>query len=202
MDDSDVEIRREVHIGELRWPGSAIASGADGDAHNRLYKDMRGYSRDEAGEVLEIEEALLRNEREREKLEERLFEMAPTMVPLDCGVVSTVLALSAAGCVPITSCSGGQGHSEPGPVVVFRARPALVRHLLEAAEESECGLVNADDGMLAVYAVSIDRMLGFARSLIGPHRSIRKARSRSSVSNTRSSSGARDQLPLWNANMS
>jgi len=55
---------------------------------------------------------------------------------LDPGVASTVVALAALGCPPLTSCSGGPGHREEHPLVVFWCPHELFEDVFRAAQAS------------------------------------------------------------------
>jgi hypothetical protein len=101
-------------------------------------------------------------------------ELEEALYGLDLGMASVVLALSAAGCIPFASCNGGPGHHEQLPLVVCWARPQRVLDLLEVADEVGCGLVNADERAVLVYADDVLKMLAFARILIGRRNRLRK----------------------------
>lgn len=102
-------------------------------------------------------------------ISDELYEDPEDLWGLDIGVASTVIALSAAGRIPCTSCNGGcfgDGHHEGYPLVLFCTMPAGVPYLLEAAEEAKVGLVNEDSGAMLVNADDISRMMLFASALI------------------------------------
>jgi len=175
----DVLIERAVDTAALTWPVREIASGSDGESFNRAYVDLRGASWKEVKQVLALEEAILQRlaaESGGERDNEITDDESERLFYLDVGVASAALALSAARCVPITSCCGGEGHTEAYPLVVFRCRRERVPDLLEAAEEAGCGIVNADCGMLMVYAGDVDQMLGFARGLMARRNALRRLR--------------------------
>lgn len=204
-DDAVVEIRRQVDMSELSWPArDRDLTDDSGVGCNRLYIDLRRMPWSEARRVLEIEEDQLLHEdeiaasgdvagdkpeqgvRQRStnndtdvdndddnEVDDELYEK---LYGLDLGVASVVLALSAAGCVPFASCNGGPGHHELYPVVVCWARPQRVLDLLEIADEVGCGLENADDGAVLVYADDVLKMLAFARVLIGRRKGLRNLR--------------------------
>jgi len=165
-----------VDVLALMWPSREIASGEDGECINRSYMDLRGCSWREVQETISQEERILeRLERGGDAAEDGLTdEEAAELFYLDLGVASAVLALSAAYCVPLTSCNGETGHPEEFPLVIFRSRPARVPDLLEAAEEAGCGLINVDGGRLMVYAERVRQMIGFARALLARRNTLRK----------------------------
>jgi hypothetical protein len=90
-----------------------------------------------------------------EIITEELYENESWLFGLDIGVASTVIALSAARCVPFSSCNGGAyggSHHEFHLVVAFYARPntsncysdALRRPMLEwrtAPMEPSCSML-------------------------------------------------------------
>ena len=164
----EVVILRQVDLDVLRWPEDWEVDDY-GSSGNRLYQDMRGFSWDDAASALNLEETVLRSHAwdltaaQEGLADEDLFW---TLWDLDIGVASTVLALSAAGCAPTTSCRGGSGHAQPFPVVKFFCSPAGVPDIMAVASEAECGLVVEADGSLVAYSASICGLLRFARALI------------------------------------
>ncbi len=175
--DEKVEIERQVDLGALEWPArDSLVS--ESESYHRAYQDMRRFSWKDAQEVLKIEEAILQrlgDAVDHEDINDRISdEEWEDLYSLDLGVASTVLALSAARCIPITSCNGGPGHLEGHPLTAFYCRPGRVPDLLEATAEAGCGLTNTWGGMLMVYANSVRDMVSFARALIARRRYLRK----------------------------
>ena len=174
-------IRRRVDPLSLTWPAASLSQP---EYWNRLYIDMRGYSWKYAREILEFEEGVLAQnswnvDAAQESLED--CESLERLCGLDIGVASTVFALSAAKCAPISSCNGAPGHGEYYPIVVFFSRLPRIADLLESASEAGCGLENSDDGTLVVYAETVKGLLDFARELIARRKtlkSLRKTRKR------------------------
>ena len=80
---------------------------------------------------------------------------------VDFGVGAAVVALSALGCVPVTSCRGptlgAQKHSQPAPMVVFYARRIKVPALMRAVEAADCQIVN-NGAKLEIYADDVRKM--------------------------------------------
>jgi hypothetical protein len=186
MDDGDlVEIVRNIHLGSLRWPNRASEAG---EAHNRLYTDFRGFSWKDTTSVLQQEEAIVNRIAQTVSspvggADDRDFDNEVTEEEWedwgqDIGVASVVIALSAARCLPMTSCNGGKGHLEAHPLVVFWCRSVHIPHLMRSAEEADCGLVNSTDGTLMVYANKVHNMLAFARCLINRKSTFRNLRFR------------------------
>lgn len=85
-----------------------------------------------------------------------------SIVPMvDFGVGAAVVALSALGCVPVTSCRGptlgAQKHSQPAPMVVFYARSIRVPALMQVVESADCQIVN-NGAKLEIYADDVRKM--------------------------------------------
>ena len=168
-----IEIVRQIDVKKLSWParGEAMDEGTLGG--NRAYMDLRGASWADARQTSEDETQLIARlenaddpEAEYEAIEEKIFE---SFYPLDLGLASTILALSAAKCIPFSSCNagafGGQ-HAEHYPVVAFYARPAVAELILTCAEEIGVGLNMTDTGALITYADDIRSMRAFGAKLI------------------------------------
>jgi hypothetical protein len=88
---------------------------------------------------------------------------------LDFGVAAAVLALSALGCVPVTSCRGmtlgRRQHEHPAPTVSFYARRLHVPTLLAAVEAA--GIYVANNGAkVEAYCEDVRKMGQFARLLL------------------------------------
>jgi hypothetical protein len=86
----------------------------------------------------------------------------------DVGVNAAVVAISAAGGTPISSCNGGwfgEDHSSSVPHVLFSIEPQAVDLIREAAEAADCGLVN--NGRHAeLYVDKLPKLLAFARDVL------------------------------------
>jgi hypothetical protein len=172
----DVEIVREIDLDRLGWPERGSAQGDSGLAGNREYFDLRRRSWSEARRTYELESSFIErieassdSSSELDAISEELYEDDVGLYGLDIGVASTVIALSAAGCVPGASCNGGafgDHHHEIHPLVVFFARSQMAPLLLSLAEKSEVGLSPTFDGALLVFADDIRRMRKFADILI------------------------------------
>ena len=106
---------------------------------------------------------------EYDLIEDELYDDPEGIYGLDIGVASTVVALSAARCIPFSSCNGGAfggSHHEFHPVVAFFSRRQTAPLLLECAEETNSGLVSENTGNLVVYADDIRNIRAFACALI------------------------------------
>ncbi len=178
-------------LGELlEWPADA---GQDGEVGNRQYRDLRSCSWDEAESALALEERALRKgspfttlapflidegeyDPDDDDDELALLEAEEPWHCLDVGVAAAVMALSAADCLPGTSCNGQPGHAEVHPLVVFRSVPERISVLLACAKEAKCGLINNENwpGTLILYADEIGPMVAFARHLLARRDSLPK----------------------------
>lgn len=171
-----IKIERIVDVELLAWPEPDMCEDDCNLDCNRDYRDMRGASWTDATRVLALEESLLERLKTADDLaaaldsiSDELYEDDEGLWGLDIGVASAVIALSAAGCIPSTSCNGGcfgDHHHESYPLVSFYAKPAWVPNLLAAAEEAKIGLINEDSGSILVYASNISSMMLFAINLI------------------------------------
>ncbi|MDP9053917.1 MAG: hypothetical protein M3N93_06390 [Acidobacteriota bacterium] len=169
----DIDIQRGVDAGKLGWPTKDETGPDSGFGCNRAYDDLTGRSWADAQTVFELERDLMSGiESEYESLDEEsreteLLEAEMYLDGLDLGVAATVIALSAAGCVPFSSCNAGAfggDHQERYPLVAFYAPSNAVDLLLSAAAEAEIGLDGGD--YLIAYADDIRKLSAFAWALI------------------------------------
>ena len=172
----DVQVKREVAPALTSWPNPDEVEDGRCPGGNRDYADLRGLSWEEARSVMELEaEYIQRIEQASEPSETELFEEEEIaeIMGLDIGVASTVVALSAAGFIPCTSCNAGAfggRHHETYPVVAFYAQPQSVPLLMQCAEESEVGLDNdqgwsSEDLPIVVFTDDIRKMVAFSEVL-------------------------------------
>lgn len=172
----ELSIERCVDAQRLYWPSRGEAGHDSALGCNREYFDVRGFSWKEAQRVFALETELIDRIEKAEDanatyddIENEMYDDPDGLGGLDIGVASTVVALSAARCVPASSCNGGAyggNHYEAHPVVAFCARDQAVPLLLECAEATGVGLVSESNGYLVVYADDIRAMRGFAAKLI------------------------------------
>jgi hypothetical protein len=172
----DVVTERNVGAGGLRWPEGDEADDDRGLGCNREYCDLRDLEWIDAEEVFASESELISRietaedpERAYEDIDEESYEEPERLMGLDIGVASLVVALSAAGCVPFSSCNAGAfggSHREWHPVVVFCARKAAIGPLLECAERAGAGLIRDESGHLIAYANDIRKMRLFTRAVM------------------------------------
>ena len=117
----DVEIVRRLVEERLSWPARREAADESNLGCNRAYMDLRRASWTEAKDAYDRENELIARleasddpEQEYYAIEDITYE-DETLYSLDLGMASTVLALSAAGCVPFSSCNAaafGGHHAE------------------------------------------------------------------------------------------
>jgi hypothetical protein len=182
----NVKVIRDVTSRSTSWPDDQDDSEL---GCNREYTDLSHLSWSEAVRVHRLEgELIARIEQaadpgtEYEKIAEAQCEEIPEMYGLDLGVASSVVALSAARCLPFASCNAGAfggRHQERYPLVAYFARPRILSLLLGCAVLADIGLTIGEGGEIVAYAVDIRHMRAFAGALIsrrGDFRSIRTSR--------------------------
>lgn len=172
----EIELSRQVRITELGWPERGEAGNEKGLGCNRAYTDLRRLSWTEARKVLADEAQLIARiekaddcEAEYSMIEEEYDETEPDLFGLDIGVASTVVALSAARCVPFSSCSAGAfggNHHEAYPLVAFYAKPETANLLLTIANEVHIGIQNGEYGCLVVFSDDIRKFPAFAEAVM------------------------------------
>lgn len=166
--------RRDIDVRQLGWLDGRRAGTRRNFPANLDYVDLRGLTLAQLDMVLAEEQrgyALLETagfapgtiadvDRER--------SLSPVVPILDFGIASTVVGLSALGCVPVMSCRGRSlgpdAHMYPAPMATFYARRRVVPTLLAAVAEAGINIVNSD-GKLEVYSEDLRRMHAFGRAL-------------------------------------
>lgn len=179
----DIHIRQEIDCNKLYWPIDEDCEEESGLGMNRDYFDLRGLSFDDVAPLIESEKKFAIRAAECEdydEIEEELYENTnyyyhECFFGLDPGVASSVVALSAFGCIPFTSCNAGAfggNHPETIPLVGFFARPEHIPQLLEAARECQVGLVNdrSDAGAVVLFAENVAALQTFASYVATRHR--------------------------------
>lgn len=184
----DVRIERNVDANCLKWPDRGEAGGDSGLGCNRLYCDFRGFSWRTAMKTLVFENGLVARiesatdwESEAELIDEELYEDEEGLFGMDLGVASSVVALSAAGCIPFSSCNAGAfggSHAEAYPLIAFYARRKHVNLLIDLAESAAAGLESDSHGFLVVYSNDVRVMRTFATILINARQSFQAVRGR------------------------
>lgn len=202
----EVGIVRRVEEAKLRWPEPGEATEDSGLGCNRLYADLRRLSWTQAngvfvreGELIARIEISKDSEAECEAVEEEFADGDAGLFGLDLGVASTVACLSAARCVPFSSCNAGAfggRHHESYPVVAFFARPQMLGLLLASAVETEIGFENKDDGCVVAYADDVRKLRRFAESLINKRALFRAVRLRQRTREAATPRPEQYRLPL------
>ena len=171
---ADVEIIRDVDISAMGPFENADAE--DGILLNHSYVDMRGYSNTDARDLVDEEAELLRDveaagdddDRFEEVLHE-VYESASELGGFDIGTTGAIVALSAAGAAPISSCNGGllgeTSHSSAVPHILFSVAPGQLPPILRAAEAADVGLLN-NLQHIEVFADRIPQLNDFAKHLL------------------------------------
>lgn len=200
----DVEIIRKIDEQHLGWPGRGEADDDSGLGCNRMYIDLRRMSWKEARRVFALEGDLIARiesaadpVHEYEVLEDEFVDGEEDIWGLDLGVASAVVAISAAKCVPFSSCNGGAfggEHHEVYPLVAFYAPVQAVGLLIASAEEADIGLEGNDH--LVAYANDVRRMRAFAESIIRKRRQFAAIRTPRPPSRKTDSAREEQNLPF------
>ncbi|WP_142252784.1 hypothetical protein [Bradyrhizobium sp. UNPF46] len=171
----DVEILRIIDEQRMYWPRTAEVQAEASPSCNREYQDLRKIPWEDVEAISALEadlitrlEAATNPDAEHEAIFDELYEDPLGILGLDIGVASAVAALSAAGCIPISSCNGGAYgglHREAYPLIAFFARKRQVNLLLDCAKEADAGLENDESGLLILYSNDIRKMRVFAAAL-------------------------------------
>lgn len=169
-----VVAKRHVDAKQLGWLEGRRAETRPNFPANRQYADLRGLTLLQLDTVLDDERrsyALLETERYSASAIDAADcrqQRSPVAPMLDFGIASTVVALSALGCVPVMSCRGrslgAHAHQFPAPMTTFYARKAHLPVLLEAAEAADVSIVNSG-AKLEVYSEDLRKMHVFASVL-------------------------------------
>ena len=136
---------------------------------------MRGLSVADAWEGIHEEAALLDRisslapDDDVTDVIEELYEDCSELAGFDIGVAGAVMALSAVGAVPISSCNGGllneASHPSDIPHILFSAKSDQIAIISEAAGSADVGLINNGEH-LELFARSIPDLNLFARQLL------------------------------------
>lgn len=186
----EVDVIREIDVNALGWPEPGDASEDSGLGCNREYADLRRLGWRVANSVHELEGELMERieraqdgEAEHEKILDELShgEGDFSLLGLDIGVAAAVASLSAAGCIPFTSCNGGafgDHHHEAYPLVAFFAKPWMITLLLHAANDADIGMQSQTGGCVVAYTNDIRQLRTFAGIVLSRSSLFRAARQR------------------------
>lgn len=171
-------VKIELDPAQLSWPRPGEANSESTLGGNRQYQDLRLYDWEEVRRVLDAEQGMIQRIEAADNVEETMSEIqeereaeweecdGDPIHGLDIGVAGAVIALSAARCVPFTSCNGGAfdgGHLERHPLIAFYMRPQLAPIFIEAAKSAGAGLESS--GSVMLYADEITAIVRFAEQL-------------------------------------
>ena len=161
----------ETSIGVI---DDAKASSEGGLTINHEYVDLRGFDPIVLKDALDFEsqafsrlEATNFSDDSIGTIDEEWLE-AYIVPAVDFGIGSAVIALSALGCIPISSCRGaslGDGHRHPAPCVSFYPATASVGLIIDTARASGISIENNSD-MLEIYSADLRKMHLFARNVL------------------------------------
>ncbi len=153
------------------------ASSEDGLALNRGYIDCRGCSDHDVRNVLEEEREILKmlaaagwtTVDANEILDTDYFERYE-LSAFDAGMSAAVVALSATGYTPISSCNGGtignDSHSMEVPNILFAAGPKSNSEVVwEAAVRADLGLLENGE-FVEIYADQVLKFHSFAAEIL------------------------------------
>lgn len=180
----DVDIVRALDTEQLAWVSGDDAADESSLCGNHDYMDLRGAGWPWVEKTIALERSLLARFAQEPNSgqayvtyrDEAYGDEDNPLASLDLGVASAVLGLSAAGCVPCTSCNGGAlcdgGHAAACPSVVFYLRRDLVDLILTCAEDADVGLEQTQYGEVVVYARAVADLVTFAAALLACEGSI------------------------------
>lgn len=174
----EVVIKRELDVTQLRWPRDA--RDETGLGGNRQYFDVRGARWGVVKRTLELEHSMIakflaapdfdKAVDEYEAEQEAHLESGEIgdLDGFDLGLASSVWAISAARCIPFSSCNAGTfggRHHEGYPLVSFYIRRVMADVFLDAAAEANAGLHLHEGGFAVLYGQSVDPLMQFAEGL-------------------------------------
>jgi hypothetical protein len=165
---------RMIDPHQLGWLADRRATTRSNFPANFEYVDLRGASPERVDRLLQEErdgyaylEANAFSDAAVDEIDRRQT-FASALPMLDFGVAAAVAAVSALGCVPVTSCRGPtlgrRRHSQPAPMIVFYARRRHVAPLIDAVVSADCHVVN-NGAKLEVYADDVRKLHQFALAL-------------------------------------
>jgi len=169
-----VILRREIDPRKLGWIDERRASTRRGLPANQTYVDLRGFRSVDLDAVLAEEqagwdelEASSYAQSAIDALDRRQSATAIVRI-VDFGMAAAVVAVSALGCVPITSCRGNslgsRRHEHPAPMLTFYARRLHLDALMAATAEAAISAVN-NDAKVEIYTDDLRKMHRFAQAL-------------------------------------
>jgi hypothetical protein len=166
---------RTIDPRQLGWLADRRATTRSNFPANFDYVDLRGAAPARVERLLQEErdgyaylEANAFSDTAIDEIDRRQAR-ASALPMLDFGVAAAVAAVSALGCVPVTSCRGPtlgrRPHAQPAPMIVFYARRRHIAPLIDAVVEADCHVVN-NGAKVEVYADDVRKMHRFADVLL------------------------------------
>jgi hypothetical protein len=173
-----IDIERELKLSTIGHLDHDLASSEDGISFDLGYFDMRGWSISDAVLIYAQEHDYLGEMAtvswttdEAEQIIEEYMSDANELNSFDPGMAAAVVALSAAGATPISSCNGGtigrSHHSSDVPHILFAGSDHMsVRAIEFAIEAADLGSI-ANGPYGEIYADQVLKFHSFASSLLG-----------------------------------
>ncbi len=175
---AEFEIRRDLNVDDLAELSPAEAFEAEEQGYlagNKSYRDLRGFGWEDVRRALELERAVVGRieaandpavaESDFDELRLEALDPIEELCGLDVGVASAVLAVSALGAIPVSSCNGGcfgSPHQAQHPYVAFYLPKDRAARVLDLAEPADVGLCVDQDGIAQIYGRTIHDLLRFA----------------------------------------
>jgi hypothetical protein len=139
----------------------------EGLPENHHYRDLRGMEKGDV-DFMEAEAKVILDydgDPESDEAWEELCDNEVYRLDLDPEIAPAVAAVSAAGAVPFTSCSGGPGHYETHPLVGCWCTPEVFAKIEKAAFTAEVNLDGLNPGVLIWHESDPGAMSLFANEL-------------------------------------
>lgn len=157
-----------INPSAIGFPDEETMSCEDGLVENHHYSDFRGMTPAFYREVREAENALLATDETFDPDDPENEDLMGSLLGLDPGVATTVVALSVIGACPVTSCSGQEGHYETHPLVYTWCDEEQLALIEQAADYAGVEVVGVGDPgiMICMKQGSLHKMRAFAEGLV------------------------------------
>jgi hypothetical protein len=174
---AQVKIVRTLDVAKVGHLDENLAASEDGIGLNLAYFDARGWDASEADAGIEEERDLLDRvaatgwiTHEANDVLEEHFSDWSELSGIDAGLGGAVLALSAAGATPISSCNGGkigvEHHSSDVPHILFAGSDTMdVKAIELALEAADLGAI-PNEAFGEIYADQVLKFPRFAKALV------------------------------------
>lgn len=186
-----VEIRWELDPTRLAQisDGELDDAGSEGSiAGNHAYQDLRGFTWQDVEATLSLERSIIDRLIDAPELEAAIAEFEDARArsideqaalwDLDIGVASAVLALSAMGATPVSSCNAaafGGHHVAAFPYVAFYLPTNRIDEVYLYASLSNVGLINDSSGVAQIFGADEKGLVRFAEVALAYHHERRPA---------------------------